>query len=351
MLEESGLDELVRALAAAIGGAVTVLSSRGDTIASQVFRRQLPEAALRQVRQEVRQRSVTLGAAGRAPGESGEFAPDHPEIAGRALVLPVSIRGGGAPAGVAGGIARRGRARGLRATDPPAGRDRGGARADAPARHARHGAAARRRRAGGGADRPARRSELRLRLRPFGVGADAAVLVFAGHGGTAAPDGGGAGPVPGGHRGRRARGRPRAAALRGGGRARGHGPGGARRAGAARRSPEHGVCGRRPRGRRRWARCGAASTRRAARSRPPRLANGHAPRVASYRDLGAFQLLLSLQDEDVLRLYCDSVLGPLEDATGEYGDELHPLAGGVHRAERAVGKAARELYCHRHTLR
>ena len=67
------------------------------------------------------------------------------------------------------------------------------------------------------------------------------------------------------------------------------------------------------------------------------LANGSAPPVASYRDLGAFQLLLSLQDDDALRLYCDSVLGPLEDGSGEYGDGS-ALARGVHRAERPVGE-------------
>src|SRR5208282_5858813 len=44
-----------------------------------------------------------------------------------------------------------------------------------------------------------------------------------------------------------------------------------------------------------------------------RLRNGDAPEVASYADLGAFQLLLSLQDDDALSSYCRSVLGPLED--------------------------------------
>src|ERR687888_1552636 len=39
VLEERGLDELVRALAAAIGGAVGVLSARGEPIASSAFRR------------------------------------------------------------------------------------------------------------------------------------------------------------------------------------------------------------------------------------------------------------------------------------------------------------------------
>ena len=45
VLEERGLDELVRALAAAIGGAVVVLSARGEPIASGTFHRELPEEA------------------------------------------------------------------------------------------------------------------------------------------------------------------------------------------------------------------------------------------------------------------------------------------------------------------
>src|ERR671918_710280 len=56
VLEERGLDEVVRALAATTGGAVWVLSARGDTIASKLFRRQVPDAALDQVREEVRRR-------------------------------------------------------------------------------------------------------------------------------------------------------------------------------------------------------------------------------------------------------------------------------------------------------
>jgi PucR family transcriptional regulator, purine catabolism regulatory protein len=81
------------------------------------------------------------------------------------------------------------------------------------------------------------------------------------------------------------------------------------------------------------------------------LANGHSPPVASYRDLGAFQLLLSLQDDEALRLYCDSVLGPLEDASGEYGDELIRSLEAFIEQNGQWEKAARELYCHRHTLR
>src|SRR3979490_1654803 len=50
---------------------------------------------------------------------------------------------------------------------------------------------------------------------------------------------------------------------------------------------------------------------------------GAAPgRLATYRELGSFQLLLSLQDDDALRLFCDSILGPIETSDGHYGDEL-----------------------------
>src|SRR5919201_1592178 len=92
VLEERGLEEVVRALAAAIGGAVCVLSARGETIASKVFRRQLPEPALDAVREEVRRRGAEIATGRAITAEGGEFAPDHSEIAGRSLVLPVSIR-------------------------------------------------------------------------------------------------------------------------------------------------------------------------------------------------------------------------------------------------------------------
>ena len=75
------------------------------------------------------------------------------------------------------------------------------------------------------------------------------------------------------------------------------------------------------------------------------------PPVASYRDLGAFQLLLSLQDDEALRLYCDSVLGPLENGEGEYGDELIRSLEAFIEQNGQWEQAARELFCHRHTLR
>jgi purine catabolism regulator len=79
--------------------------------------------------------------------------------------------------------------------------------------------------------------------------------------------------------------------------------------------------------------------------------NGKAPEVASWRDLGAFTLLLSIQDDDALRLYCDSVLGPIETGDAEYGGELLRSLEAFIEQNGQWERAAREVYCHRHTLR
>jgi purine catabolism regulator len=82
-----------------------------------------------------------------------------------------------------------------------------------------------------------------------------------------------------------------------------------------------------------------------------RLSNGNAPEVASYKDLGAFQLLLSLQDDDALASYCHSVLGPVESDEGGYGDELLRSLDVFIEQNGHWERAAQALYCHRHTLR
>jgi purine catabolism regulator len=82
-----------------------------------------------------------------------------------------------------------------------------------------------------------------------------------------------------------------------------------------------------------------------------RLQNGNAPEVASHRDLGAFQLLLSLQDDDALISYCRGVLGPIEAGEGDYGDELLRSLDVFIEHNGHWEKAATALYCHRHTLR
>ncbi len=354
VLEERGLDEVVRALAAAIGGAVVVISSRGETIASKAFRRPLPGAAIDHVRQEVLRRAARIGEG--SARDAAEFMPDHGEIAGRSLVLPVALRGRGAPqawllgardGGALGDIERLilqqattvvalelMRQRAMRDTER---RLAGDVLAEA---------------IGGSIDE----EELEVRLRPFGVGTRAAVLVFAGdeeleNGAHAsveaeldrflADSGFGAlvatreglvcavvdatsevDPIALAQRAREVlaaeHGEVRAAASR------------VAPAAALRRSFHE-------------ARCALEAAALAA--------NGSGPPVASYRDLGAFQLLLSLQDDEALRLYCDSVLGPLEDSGGEYGDELMRSLEAFIEQNGQWERAARELYCHRHTLR
>ena len=78
-----------------------------------------------------------------------------------------------------------------------------------------------------------------------------------------------------------------------------------------------------------------------------------APRgaLATFRDLGSFQLLLSLQDDEALRLFCDSILAPIEEGEGAYGGELMRSLEAFIECNGQWERAARQLYCHRHTLR
>ena len=312
---------------------------------------------MRAVGEQVRARGVE----GARAGDASEFVPDHPDVAGRSLALPVSSRGGGLPqawlvaARDTGGLGdferlilqqaatvvalELMRQRAMRDTER---RLAGDVLAEALGEL-------------GARRQPARADgDLHTRLRPFGVGDRAAVLVFSPQEGRPGPRRGArARPLPGRRRRGRARGRARQAAVRGGG--------------LLLRGPRPGRAGR-PRAR--GARAATEGELRAAASRPAAtaslrrsfhearcaleavsMANGDAPAVASYRDLGAFQLLLSLQDDDALRLYCDSVLGPLEDGGGEYGDELIRSVEAFIEQNGQWEKAARELFCHRHTLR
>ena len=132
-------------------------------------------------------------------------------------------------------------------------------------------------------------------------------------------------------------------------------PSGSARASPARSAPS---CPRAPGAPPRRASCGGRSTRRAARSRRARWraattsSNGAGPPLlATYRDLGSFQLLLSLQDDDALRLFCDSILSPIEEGEGAYGGELMRSLESFIECNGQWEKAARQLYCHRHTLR
>ena len=354
VLEESGLDEVVRALAAATGGAVCVLSGpRRDDLVEGVPAR----AAGGRARAGARRRSSGAARSSAAAPRGRRTTPSSRPTTRTSPAARSCCRSRCAAAG------RRRRGSWRRAT--PAGLGdferlilqqavtvvalelmRQRAMRDTERRLAGDVLAE-------ALTGRLSEEELAMRLRPFGIGHSAAVLVFGGHDGAPAPHSRGrARPLPGRRGHRRARGHARAAAVRRGRRARGRRPGRARRACAGR---DHGAtapgCGPPRRARRPWARCGAPSTRRAARSRRRRSPTARRPPVASYRDLGAFQLLLSLQDDDALRLYCDSVLGPLEDASGEYGDELIRSLEAFIEQNGQWEQAARELYCHRHTLR
>ena len=345
VLQERGLNELVRALSAAIGGAVVVLDSRGDTLAERSFRRPLSEEALDDLRRELRARQ---GGSSDAAKEPVEFVPGHAELQGRGLVLPISTRGRGAPqawlvatrdGGALGDFERLilqqavtvvalelMRRRAMRDTER---RLAGDVLAEALT---------------GRLSEP----EVGSRMRPFGVGPSAAVLVFeVSSPATAEPEldrfmrDAGVGALVA------TRGDLPCAVVDAG---EGFDPlalaararevlatsGGGVRVGASRVIPVGAV-------RRGFheARCALEATA---------MRNGTAPPVASHEDLGAFQLLLSVQDDEALRLYCDSVLGPL-DGGGEYGDELTRSLEAFIENNGQWERAARELFCHRHTLR
>jgi purine catabolism regulator len=82
-----------------------------------------------------------------------------------------------------------------------------------------------------------------------------------------------------------------------------------------------------------------------------RAVNGGAPEVATHRDLGVFALLLSVQDDDALRSYCRTVLEPVQEGDGGYGDELLRSLDAFIEHNGHWERAAHVLCCHRHTLR
>ena len=346
VLEERGLEEVVKALAGAVDGPVQVLDPHGEVVASDAPREGLDPEALDAIREQVTARVTPSG--GGHGSTLGAFEPEHQALGGRCLALPVATRGGGvaqawlvatpdrSPPGefeqlilhqavtvVALELMR------IRAARDTERRLAGDILADAiTGRLERH--------------------ELERRLRPFGIADVAAVCVFA----VPEPDSGealldrvaddaGVGALVATRQGllcavidasevepvafaRQAR-EELAGKL------------GSARASVSRAAPVVDL-------QRSFheARCALEAAA---------IANGSAPEVATHRDLGSFQLLLSLQDDEALRLYCDSLLGPLEDGSGEYGDELLRSLEAFIEHNGQWERAARELYCHRHTLR
>jgi PucR family transcriptional regulator, purine catabolism regulatory protein len=78
---------------------------------------------------------------------------------------------------------------------------------------------------------------------------------------------------------------------------------------------------------------------------------GAEPSVSTFRELGSMQLLLSLQDERAIELYCDAVLGPLVTHDAVHGSELIPTLSAYIEANGRWAEAAAAMNVHRHTLR
>jgi purine catabolism regulator len=75
------------------------------------------------------------------------------------------------------------------------------------------------------------------------------------------------------------------------------------------------------------------------------------PQVATFRDLGSVQLLLSVQDERGIDLFCDAVLGPLLEHDRRHGAALVPSLRAFLQGNGRWAEASAELGVHRHTLR
>jgi PucR family transcriptional regulator, purine catabolism regulatory protein len=342
VLEERGLDQITATIAAAVGGSVLVVDGHGELLASRSFRRDLPEAVGVAIRSE----------AAAHVGDGHPFVPAHASVAGRALAHPVVSPGGGPPqawvvivrdSGGLGDFERLILQQAVVVVALEMMRRR--VERETERRLAGDVLAA----ALGGR---LEAGELRRRLAPFGIGDKASVLVFsvddptaaeaalenalaeAGCAAVVAPHATGGkellcavvdscekDPIEVATAARRA-----LAGRRGGVRAAASRPASPD---ALHRSFHE-------------ARCALEATA---------LDNGEAPDVASWKDLGAFTLLLSLQDDEALRLYCESVLGPIEDGDAEYGGELLRSLESFIENNGQWERAAREVFCHRHTLR
>jgi purine catabolism regulator len=79
--------------------------------------------------------------------------------------------------------------------------------------------------------------------------------------------------------------------------------------------------------------------------------NGDAPDVASHSDLGSFALLLSLQDDEALNSFCDSVLSGVVEGDPDYAEELLRSLDAYLEHNGHWERAAAQVFCHRHTLR
>jgi purine catabolism regulator len=345
VIEGRGLDEVLAATAAATGGAAVLFDSAGRELARSPATGGPGGEVSKALADELSGQPL---AAALSP-----FEPEHPELSARAIAVPVPGRRGGAPVAWLTVVSERElgsferlcarqaamvvglelmRERVVRETER---RLAGDLLADA---------------LGGRLEA----DELRGRLRPFGIDGEAAVLVFdvddppASEAAleAALADVG----VPALVATSAAAGRPLLCAV--------VDAGSSDPVGTARRAREALTGGAGGNGVRAAASRPVAvgSLRRAFHEarcalEATSVGNGEAPDVASHRDLGAFTLLLSLQDDDALRLYSDGLLDPIEQTEGEYGGELLRSLEAFIENNGNWERAARQLYCHRHTLR
>jgi PucR family transcriptional regulator, purine catabolism regulatory protein len=372
VLAERGLDAIVAALATLIGGSVLAFDARGGLLVRRAFRADLDERTVAELSQEL---------AGRARGgERQSFTPTVAALAGRALVLPVRAGGGRAASG----------------EEPEAGtplqawlvavKDEGGfSELDRLTLHQAVTIVAlellRRRIAEDTERRLAgdvlaaivsgdlEGAELARRLEPFGLTEQIGAIVLAAPrpGGAAVGDAEAA--LAGALRAEAtpalvARYESLACALVPGFEEDELFPLAERVAervvrtldASARLGAGRGVPAARARRAFHEARCALEARALAGVGADPSNGDGAAPGepaaiVATYRDLGSFQLLLSLQEDDALRLFCDSVLAPIEQSEGAYGGELMRSLEAFIEENGQWERAARRLYCHRHTLR
>jgi purine catabolism regulator len=339
VLEGGGLEEIAREIASAVGGSSVVLGARGERLATGG--RALAAEVVESIREEAQGHEAAA-----AP-----FVPSHANLKGRALAHPVSPRGGAAEAwlvvvrrsGQLGDFERLCVQQAAIVVALELMRDRVARETE--------------RRLSGEVLEAALSgrlapSDVRDRLAPFGIGESAAALVFE----CDRPDAAqssleqhlGAERLPAlvaTHKlGRRELlcavvdvGDADPIEVAAGARRLLESDHGGTRAAASRPAPTDRV-----RHSFHEARCALEATA---------FSNGAAPEVASHRDLGAFTLLLSVQDADALRLYCETVLGPIENADSRYaGELLRSLEAYIDRNGHWE-RAARDCYCHRHTLR
>jgi purine catabolism regulator len=387
LLSERGLDALASTLSTQLGAAVLVFDARGRPLASKEFRRALEPDAVSQLQSELYERRR----------EARAFLPGHGDLADRSLALPVAADGGGAEAGGASGK-RIPEAWLVAVKDSGALSDfdrltlhqavtivalellRGRVAGDTERRLAGDVLAAL-------ANGELSGAELVRRLEPFGIGETVASIV------VQRPDGWRGTPaaiedalaaalredavrclvasvdsytcalVPGTEDEEElfALARTVAARLPGAiGQPTGPlriGVGRAFAAADARRSFHEARCAAQALA------LGVAAERN---SDAPAASNGKSgnhlnrsspavgvdgAQVATYKELGSFQLLLSLQDDEALRLFCDSILGPIEAGEGHYGGELMRSLEAFIEENGQWERAAKRLYCHRHTLR